>query len=117
MKSKSYRNGMIVIISLFVMSCSSTESKTKTAQAEPLSVTETTDKGKLLFEVKCAACHGSDGTAGIANAANLQTSKLDSISISRIIKNGKNAFKGQLNGEEIEKVVGYFHVLRKSKRH
>jgi mono/diheme cytochrome c family protein len=73
-------------------------------------------KGKMQFEQKCAACHGSDGTAGIGNAANLSISKLDSITVMNTISKGKNGmppFSSQLTPEEIENVAGYVMTLRK----
>jgi mono/diheme cytochrome c family protein len=72
--------------------------------------------GKLVFEQKCAACHGSDGTAGIANAANLQASKSDRPSVIQTVSDGKNAmpsFKSQLTEEEILKLANYLYTLRK----
>ena len=74
------------------------------------------DKGKNLFEAKCAACHGSDGTAGIANAANLQISRSDSTATIQTLLNGKGAmpsFKSQLTEEEIHKLTNYLFSLRK----
>ena len=71
---------------------------------------------KLIYKQKCAACHGSDGTAGIAGATNLRQSKSDSLSVIQIISNGKNAmpsFKSQLIKEEIHKLVNYLYSLRK----
>ena len=71
---------------------------------------------KIIYEQKCAACHGSDGTAEIANATNLQTSKSDSLSVIQTISNGKNAmpsFKSQLPEKEIQKLVNYLYSLRK----
>ena len=73
-------------------------------------------KGKAMFEQKCAACHGSDGTAGIANAANLRITKLDSIAVVSTISKGKNnmpAFGSQLTPEEIENIARYVMTLRK----
>ncbi|HKO79518.1 MAG TPA: cytochrome c [Chitinophagaceae bacterium] len=72
---------------------------------------------KLVYEQKCGTCHGSDGTAGIANATNLQTSKADSLSVIQTISNGKNAmpsFKNQLAKEEIQKLLTYLYNLRKN---
>jgi len=72
--------------------------------------------GKTMFEQKCAACHGSDGTAGIANAANLRITKLDSIAVVNTISKGKNnmpAFGSQLTPEEIKSIAGYVMTLRK----
>lgn len=77
---------------------------------------EGTDSTQLLFEQKCAACHGSDGTAGIANAANLQASKLDSASIIKIIIAGKGvmpSFSAQLTKRELEALANYMLTLRK----
>lgn len=76
-----------------------------------------TEEGtRNLFETKCAACHGADGTAGIANAANLQTNKSDSTSIIQIMVNGKGAmpsFKDQLTEEQVHKLAHYVFTLRK----
>jgi cytochrome c553 len=71
---------------------------------------------KLVYESKCAACHGSDGQAGIANAANLQTSQSDSLYVISTILNGKGAmpsFKNGLSETEIQKLVSYVYGLRK----
>ena len=74
------------------------------------------DKGRLLFETKCATCHGNDGTAGITNAANLQISRLDINSIKEMINTGKNGmppFKSQFAPEDIDKIAEYVQTLRK----
>ncbi len=76
----------------------------------------TPDNGTALFSARCASCHGDDGTAGIGNAANLQTSKMDSAAVSERVTNGKGAmpaFKGQLNEAEIKKLAAYVLTLRK----
>lgn len=44
-----------------------------------LTSTNKTDDVKMLFKKKCATYHGEEGTAETANATNLRTSKLDSI--------------------------------------
>lgn len=72
--------------------------------------------GNGLFEEKCAACHGEDGTAGIANAANLQASEMDSASVIQIIRDGKAgmpAFKDIMTPEETREVMVYVRSLRK----
>jgi len=69
-----------------------------------------------IYQQKCIACHGSDGTAGIANAANLQKSVLDSVSVIKVISEGKNgmpSFSSQLTREEIRKLSRYVRSLRK----
>ena len=73
-------------------------------------------KGQVVFAQKCAACHGSDGTAGIGNAANLQTSKSDTVSVAKTIADGKGgmpSFKEQLTKEEITDLSNYMLTLRK----
>lgn len=71
---------------------------------------------KPVFEQKCAVCHGQDGTAGIANAANLQVSRIDSISIIKVVSDGKGAmpsFSRQLTKKEIADLANYILSLRK----
>jgi mono/diheme cytochrome c family protein len=73
-------------------------------------------EGKILFEQKCTVCHGSDGTAGIGNAANLQISKADSTLSAQVIAEGKGSmpsFKSQLSTQQIRQLVGYVFSLRK----
>lgn len=97
-----------------------TESKATTVDTSNAATVKTDDvktmAGKRIFEEKCVACHGNDGTAGIANAANLQTSKLDINSLASTISNGRGAmpsFKNQLTEEEIENLASYAQTLRK----
>ncbi len=85
-------------------------------EAPPELSTSPPAPGKMLFDSKCAACHGEDGTAGIGNAANLQTSKLDSVAIISTLTNGRNAmpaFKNVLTNEEIAQLAHYVQLLRK----
>ena len=73
-------------------------------------------ESQILFEQKCSLCHGNDGTAGIGNAANLQTSKVDSVTSLKIITEGKGSmppFKSQLSEQQIHKLVSYVFSLRK----
>lgn len=73
-------------------------------------------ESQILFEQKCSLCHGNDGTAGIGNAANLQTSKADSATSLQIITDGKGSmppFKSQFSEQQIHKLVGYVFSLRK----
>ncbi|MGN6567367.1 MAG: c-type cytochrome [Flavipsychrobacter sp.] len=82
--------------------------------------TKTTDPaiaaGQRIFEEKCVACHGSDGTAGIANAANLQVSKLDKVTIVHTVSNGRSGmppFKAQLTETDLQDLADYLITLRK----
>jgi mono/diheme cytochrome c family protein len=72
--------------------------------------------GKTIFETNCISCHGADGQAGVAGAANLSTSALDANSKVEIIRNGKGtmqAFGGALTEEEIQAVAAYIETLKK----
>ncbi len=114
-----YKNLIPIIASLLLLAaCSNNNPTSNTASSQP-ATNETgvaEDKSKDLFEKKCATCHGNDGTAGIGNAANLQTSQSDSASVTQQISNGKNAmpsFKSQLSGVEVQRLRNYVFTLRK----
>ncbi|HXS35994.1 MAG TPA: cytochrome c [Flavipsychrobacter sp.] len=74
------------------------------------------NSGEILFEAKCSSCHGVDGSAGIGNAANLQTSKMDSATVERTIFNGKNgmpSFRNTLSETEIKQLASYVQTLHR----
>ena len=71
--------------------------------------------GQALYESKCSVCHGSDGTAGIAGAANLQLTPLDTVALERVIATGRNAmpaFKTSFSETEIRDLAGYVKTLK-----
>jgi cytochrome c6 len=85
-------------------------------QVQKMPVKVVANNGEVLFEDNCTTCHGADGTAGIANAANLMSSRLDSATVIKTITEGKKAmpaFKKRLNRQEIAEVANYVHSLRK----
>lgn len=72
--------------------------------------------GKELYSKNCVACHGADGTKGLANAADLSISKLSIGEQMHIVTNGKNTmapFKLSLNEAQIDSVVKYIQQLKK----
>lgn len=112
MKLKNIFPLITILISLCACSNNSSSSN-KDAQQINRPVTD--EKVVGLFQSKCAVCHGADGTAGIANAANLKISQLDSGSVVKIVTDGKGAmpsFKSQLNELEISKIAAYVRSLR-----
>lgn len=115
MKNKKHILIAAALIVCLVTRCSTGEPKTRRAVTP--SVTENSaEKGKVLFEEKCVMCHGEDGKAGISNAADLQASELDTLSVIRIITHGKNAmpaFSEQLGTGEIDRISDYVFTLRK----
>jgi len=110
---------MITSLALLFYSCGSSDSgtdKANTVTTDTSGITVFEIRRQRLFEQKCAPCHGSEGTAGIGNAANLHTSKLDSIAIINTISKGRNgmpAFGSQLTMAEIKDVAGDVISLRK----
>ena len=72
--------------------------------------------GKVLFEKKCATCHGNDGTRGRWGAANLQLSKLDNNELLYTISNGRGFMPNwgkKLSSVQISSVIEYIKTLRK----
>jgi cytochrome c551 len=112
----NFRSLSFLLISCSVLaSCADNQEKAPTQTGDQRDLYNG-DKGKALFETKCAMCHGNDGTASIGNAANLQISRLDVPSIKEMMQTGKNGmptFKGQLSDEEMSKVAAYVQTLRK----
>ncbi|HET6991581.1 MAG TPA: c-type cytochrome [Bacteroidia bacterium] len=116
MKSRYHFFIVIAWLHFCLISCSANETRTTSESGTVPESVEFVDSGKMLFEQKCSTCHGSDGTAGIGNAADLQKSSLDSFSIIRTITNGKNgmpAFKDQISQTGIKQVQHYVFGLRK----
>lgn len=118
MKFKVFFPGFIISIVLYACN-NNTPPSNNTIPETPVAKAETPKaeiRGQVVFEQKCASCHGNDGTAGIGNAANLQASKLNSASITKIIREGKGgmpAFGSQLTKKEIADVSNYVLALRK----
>ncbi len=108
------------IISLSLYACNGNNSSSNNTTEEKPVVNVKTPiaeiKGQVIFEQKCAACHGNDGTAGIGNAANLRASRFDSTSIVKTINEGKRAmppFGSQLTKREIADISSYVLSLHK----
>jgi len=74
------------------------------------------NKGREVFESKCAKCHGNDGTKGKWGARNLQVSRLGDSEMRTIISNGKRimpAWGKRLTDDEMISVMDYIKTLRK----
>jgi mono/diheme cytochrome c family protein len=113
---------IIIEVSLAVFICLAWSCAKKGGDHGPSSSTDTVvaqgsaiEGGEVLYESKCSMCHGSDGTAGIAGAANLQMTPLDSVALERVIADGRNAmpaFKSSLSETEIRHLAGYVMTLK-----
>ena len=110
--------GVTVAISLcLAWSCAKKEGdREQSSASDTVARGSAVDGGEVLYENKCSMCHGSDGTAGIAGAANLQLTPLDSVALERVIADGRNAmpaFKTSLSETEIRDLAGYIMTLKK----
>ena len=72
-------------------------------------------KGKELYLLHCASCHGEAGDLGVSGAKNLKITTLDINEIKTILANGKNAmpaFKTILGSQgNIDSVAIYVTTL------
>jgi len=113
------RNNSIVILALLMLlaACTYTDPRSNADKGQVINNRSVAaPAGETIFLAKCVACHGADGTAGIANAANLKTSQLDSTLIIQTITNGRGgmpSFKNGLTEDEIHKLKDYVYSLRK----
>jgi mono/diheme cytochrome c family protein len=107
----------VLICAAFALAEISKKHPQKTASSENAEdATPKTVDGKTVFEAYCISCHGADGQAGIAGAANLSTSGMDLNSKVEIIRNGKGTmqpFGGTLTDEEIQAVAAYIETFKK----
>jgi cytochrome c6 len=82
------------------------------------------DSGEAVYKLKCAMCHGADGTANTPagkafNAASYKdpaVMKTPDADLIAVVKNGKNkmpAFGTMLTDAQIKAVVAYVHTLQK----
>src|SRR3954463_15998053 len=72
--------------------------------------------GYKIYNTKCTACHGKEGTKGFLGAANLQMSVTNDSIVLHIILAGKRrmpAYRDKLTSAEIEQLVMYVKSLRR----
>jgi uncharacterized membrane protein SirB2 len=69
----------------------------------------TDDNGKEIYEKKCALCHGADGKLGMAGAADISATQMDTVAITNVILMGKGNMK-KIEGlsEEQAKAVSIY---------
>ncbi len=104
---------VIVIMSFLVITACSNQEPAK--QDKYTTATPKAEDAKILFVSQCAACHGNNGKAGIAGAANLQASQLDSAAIFQTIKYGRGnmpAYKEKMAEQEIKQLTIYVNHLK-----
>lgn len=102
MKKRSVNFYVIVLVCLAFSS---------NAQKKPVEL-----NGKVLFETKCAKCHGKDGGLGRFGAVDLRYSRLNNPDLMNVISNGRGMIMPQwrkkLNTDQIMKVLEYIKTLR-----
>ncbi|HEX20128.1 MAG TPA: cytochrome c [Acidiferrobacteraceae bacterium] len=78
-----------------------------------------TGKGKVLYQEKCAACHGADGKAVLPGSPNFNKGdrmEKSNVVLKKSVLNGLNAmppFKGALSDANVGDVLAYIRKLKK----
>lgn len=81
---------------------------TSAVAADPVAV------GKEVYTVKCVACHGAGGDAGLAGAKNLKVTQLTDDQQKDIIKHGKAGMSAfpDLADDQLNGLVAYIKTLK-----
>ena len=75
-----------------------------------------TQAGEQVFHDRCIVCHGLYGNTRNENSADLQVSRIDSISIVQTVRNGIGRlppFDGSIPDSEMASLVMFVKSLRK----
>ena len=110
--------GLLIIPCLIVVACSNQDSANQSSAKNTARVPGM-QNAKLLFEVRCAACHGNNGKGGIGNVPDLQASESDSIAIFQTIQKGKDnmpSFKTVITENEMRLLAEYVYHLKTNKK-
>lgn len=109
----AYKKGnkiMALISLLFIVAAYGLAEMSRTKKTD----TDIAD-GKTIYETSCAVCHGNDGKAGMAGAADLSQTILQKNDIIQIILNGKGAMpKVEMSEQQANAVADY--VLKNIKK-
>lgn len=112
-----------LLIYVYVFALAKTDSLTlkKEAYITPVTAVDSTtsskvSEGKIIFEAKCALCHGADGKLMLNGAKDLSVSKLTKAEAIEMIKAGKGlmpGFKDEFNEQQLNALADYAEGLRK----
>jgi mono/diheme cytochrome c family protein len=95
-------------------SAGNSDTSTYTHNAEP--ALANTERGREIFQQRCLACHGPEGDARKDNAANLKISRIDSLYMTQVIKDGRQGmpmFKDAVADSDIGHLAVYVKSLRR----
>ena len=138
MRSKTNAVAVVVIFTVFAISCGPGEPSANTANANssprtppvPAATIDELASGKKVFETNCILCHRSDGNGGRVsiegknlNVEDLTSAKIKGFSDEKIIgyimngveDEGMPAFKGKLTEGEMRDVVKHIRILQGKK--
>lgn len=112
-----------LLIYVYVFALAKTDSLTlkKEAYITPVTAVNSAtgakvSEGKIIFEEKCAVCHGADGKLMLSGAKDLSVSKLTKAETIEMIKSGKGlmqGFKDEFNEQQLNALADYVEGLRK----
>ena len=73
--------------------------------------------GKTIYIKRCIVCHGPDGKLGASGSKDLSKSRMDSLKMVKMIKEGGNGMPRQkkyfVTDEELANTIEYVKSLRK----
>ena len=111
---------ILLMLLVFLCACSNKKAENKTDDQKTSTQAATKQSQQLtsqsIFESNCVSCHGHDGTARIAGAANLQITNMNENTMIQTITNGKGgmpSFKGILSENDIKAVATFVKHLKK----
>jgi cytochrome c6 len=106
------RSLVLIVFSLFLFTSCDSSIENELRPNEKKEVLS----GKALYLRHCAICHGGDGKLGASGAKNLSVSRLDSLQISKMIIQGKNAMPPMIallqSDTNVAKVTSYVLKLK-----
>lgn len=120
--------GMLIIVYMFSAALtgspllkshqSQVEDTVKDIQSQNPGLSEIEAKGKALYAVHCAVCHGDDGKKGFQGAKDLTQSVMIDSELKSLISQGKGvmpSFSGKVEGADMDAVVAYLLAMRAPK--
>ena len=108
---------MLVMVLVSCSNSGNSDYKTDstTVPAQPVDDGHKPSRGEAIFKQRCIVCHGLNGRYHNDNAADLKMSRLDSLGITTVIKNGKTPmpmFGRVIPDSDMVQLVYYVQSLR-----
>lgn len=104
-------------VSLMLLACNNDSSSFDRPEEINASTPVSIEKAKSLYSMHCASCHGENGKLGLADAADLSKSTIDTSAVEKMISKGNDKgmipYEDILSSNEIKGVAMFVLTLRK----